>query len=84
MAFYSILLNYMEIWDIYFSYFLMSGVVMYILFAKVLSYGENRALNCYHSIQFTFFVMFVTAVLIYIRSYKQRKKEHLNEIERKK
>ena len=29
------------------------------------------------------FVMFVTAVLIYIRSYKQRKKEHLNEIERK-
>lgn len=29
----------------------------------------------------TFFVLFVVAVMIYIRKYKQRKKEHINEME---
>ncbi|CAI8934719.1 hypothetical protein [Chryseobacterium sp. IT-36CA2] len=43
MAFYSILLNYMEIWNIYFSYFLMSGVVMYILFASSFIWGKQSS-----------------------------------------
>ncbi|MGU3377220.1 hypothetical protein [Chryseobacterium sp. M5A1_1a] len=43
MAFFSILVNYQEIWNIYFSYFLMSGVIMYILFASSFIWGKQSS-----------------------------------------
>lgn len=43
MALFSVLINYMEIWNIYFSYFLISGVVMYLLFASSFIWGKQNS-----------------------------------------
>lgn len=41
-AFYFQLLEYMEIWNLYFSYFLLSGIVMYLLFASSFIWGKQN------------------------------------------
>lgn len=43
MTFMSLLVKYKEIWDIYFSYFLISGFVMYILFASSFIWGKRNS-----------------------------------------
>ncbi|AYZ10512.1 hypothetical protein V2E39_22095 [Chryseobacterium arthrosphaerae] len=43
MAFMSLLVKYKEIWDIYFSYFLISGFVLYILFASSFIWGKRSS-----------------------------------------
>ncbi|WP_076553708.1 hypothetical protein [Chryseobacterium ureilyticum] len=43
MTFNSLLYKYMEIWDIYFIYFQVSGAVMYILFASALIWGKQNS-----------------------------------------
>jgi len=41
-AFYFQLFEHKEIWDLYFSYFLMSGIVMYLLFASSFIWGKQN------------------------------------------
>lgn len=43
MAFLSLLVKYKEIWDMYFSYFLISVSVMYILFASSFIWGKQSS-----------------------------------------
>lgn len=43
MAFLSLLVKYKEIWDMYFSYFLVSVSVMYILFASSFIWGKQSS-----------------------------------------
>jgi len=42
-ALYSPLRKYLEIWNIYFDYFLISGIVMYILFSISLIWGRQNS-----------------------------------------
>lgn len=41
-TFYFQLLEYREIWNLYFSYFLLSGIVMYLLFASSFIWGKQN------------------------------------------
>ncbi|WP_316736421.1 hypothetical protein [Pedobacter aquatilis] len=41
-AFYSLLKDYITIWDIYYDYFLISGVVMYLLFSISFIWGKQN------------------------------------------
>ncbi|SDE40759.1 hypothetical protein [Pedobacter soli] len=42
-TFYSLLRAYIQIWDIYFDYFLISGIVMYILFSISFIWGKRSS-----------------------------------------
>ncbi|AZA81978.1 hypothetical protein C1637_24590 [Chryseobacterium lactis] len=42
-AFYSPLRKYLEIWNVYFDYFLISGVIMYILFSISFIWGKQSS-----------------------------------------
>lgn len=42
-TFYSLLRAYIQIWDIYFDYFLISGIVMYILFSISFIWGKQSS-----------------------------------------
>jgi len=42
-TFYSLLRAYIQIWDIYFDYFLISGIVMYILFSISFVWGKQNS-----------------------------------------
>ncbi|WP_426275872.1 hypothetical protein ACN9MN_14025 [Chryseobacterium sp. S-02] len=42
MAFMSFLVKYEEIWNIYFNYFLVSGIITYILFASSFIWGKQN------------------------------------------
>jgi len=41
-AFYFQLLEHMDIWSLYYSYFLLSGIVMYLLFASSFIWGKQN------------------------------------------
>lgn len=41
-AFYFQLLEYMDIWNLYYSYFLLSGIIMYLLFASAFIWGKQN------------------------------------------
>jgi hypothetical protein len=43
LTFYSLLRNYLQLWNIYFDYFLISGVVMYILFSISFIWGKQNS-----------------------------------------
>lgn len=43
LTFYSLLRNYLQIWNIYFDYFLISGVVMYLLFSISFIWGKQSS-----------------------------------------
>lgn len=42
-TFYYLLVNYIQIWNIYFDYFLMSGIVMYVLFSISFIWGKQNS-----------------------------------------
>ncbi|MFL9834593.1 hypothetical protein [Chryseobacterium terrae] len=41
-AFYFQLLEHMDIWNLYYSYFLLSGIIMYLLFASAFIWGKQN------------------------------------------
>jgi hypothetical protein len=42
-TFYYLLVKYRQIWDIYYDYFLISGIMMYVLFAISLIWGKQNS-----------------------------------------
>lgn len=42
-TFFSLLTKYMELWNIYFNYFLISGIIMYILFSVSFIWGKQSS-----------------------------------------
>jgi len=42
-TFYYLLVNYMQIWNVYFDYFLISGIMMYLLFTISFIWGKQNS-----------------------------------------